>query len=256
MRISSIIVTYNSDRTIQQSFNSLNESLTTKDEIIIIDNNSKDKTISIIKNLSGHYKLIINKKNLGFAQGVNLGLSVSKGKYILLANPDLILNRDCVEGLIKFLKLNQNAAAVGPKLIYPNGVKQPSCRRYPKARAIFASQLPFKFKSIFKKSLDYYYMSDLSLAEPVIVEWIIGACMMIKRDAIETIGLFDKNFFLYREDTDWCYRANQHGWKIFYFPQCEAIHHYNRKSTKGFNRELIMHLKSMFKFYRKYGFRF
>ena len=99
-------------------------------------------------------------------------------------------------------------------------------------------------------------MKDTLFEDRVEVEWLIGACIMIRREAIQDVGLFDERFFLYFEDTDWCYRAQQREWKVFYLPQIKAIHHYKRDSARGINRQLLWHLKSMLMFFYKHGFRF
>ena len=88
---------------------------------------------------------------------------------------------------------------------------------------------------------------------PVEAEWVIGACILIKKEAWDDVGDFDSQFFLYREDTDWCYRAIKKGWKIIYHSDLVAIHHYKRESAKGINRQLAWHIISMIKFYKKHG---
>ena len=97
-------------------------------------------------------------------------------------------------------------------------------------------------------------MNDTHFDGPVEVEWLIGACILIKREAWDDVGPFDESFFLYREDTDWCYRALKRGWKIYCQSNMHAIHHYKRESAKGLNRQFLWHILSLFKFYRKHGF--
>jgi len=256
MKISSILVTYNSADTIEDCLKSLQMAFRDREgEIIIIDNNSSDATKTLLEKLSSRERIIYFPNNRGFAFAVNKGISIAKGEYILLVNPDLIIDWHCINEMLNFLKIHKWIAAVGPRLIYPNGDHQLSCRRYPTIRAVISSQIGFTTKLFGASPLDIYMMKDMIFNSPTEVEWIIGACIMIKRVAIEDIGMFDEKFFLYREDTDWCYRASNCGWKIFYLPHIKAVHDYKRESAKGYNKAFFLHIKSILHFYRKHGFK-
>lgn len=254
MRVTAILVTYNSATTIESCLKSLQMALRDQNgETIILDNNSTDDTRTLLQRLSSTEKILYLPYNIGFATAVNKGFSIAKGQYILLVNPDLIIDWDCIKGMFNFLVMHSEAGAVGPKLVYPNGDYQPSCRRYPTVRAIISSQIRCTTKLMGTMPLSHYLMEDMTLTSPTEVEWIIGACMMIKRDAVKDVGSFDKHFFLYREDTDWCYRARNRGWKIYYLPHLKAVHHYRRESARRFNKAFFWHIKSILRFYRKHG---
>ena len=108
---------------------------------------------------------------------------------------------------------------------------------------------------MWKEKLTHYLMGETELSAPLEVDWLMGACILIKLEVIEDVGGLDDRFFLYREDTDWCLRARQKGWRIFYLPNLETVHKYERQSAKGMNRQFVWHIKSMILFYRKHGFR-
>lgn len=255
--ISAIIVTYNSASTIGNCLVSLQDALAGKNaEIIVVDNASKDISCEIVRNIFFSAKLLQMPKNIGFAAGVNKGISFARAQYFLFVNPDLVINRECVEGMTQFLNQNEKVGAIGPKLVYPTGEVQHSCRRYPTLRAILSHRLGFTQKFIGKGPLNSYLMKDTLFEDGVEVEWLMGACIMIRRVAIQDVGLFDERFFLYCEDADWCYRAQQREWKVFYLPQIKAIHHYKRDSARSINRQLLWHLKSMLILFYKHGFRF
>ena len=257
IKISVIIVTYNSSYIIGDCLSTLINNLPDGDsEIIVVDNASKDRTINIVYNYNKNIILISLKDNIGFAGGVNRGISVSKGSYVLILNPDVIVNRECIDGLMSFLDRNENVSAVGPKLTYQDGQTQPSRRRYPHLRAIMTHRIAFLKRIFGEKILSEFLMEDISDKDPVEVEWLIGGCLMLRRDALDDIGLLDSKFFLYYEDADWCYRAAKKGWKVFYLPQVMAMHLYQRESTQGINRQLLWHIMSLFRFYYKHGFRF
>jgi N-acetylglucosaminyl-diphospho-decaprenol L-rhamnosyltransferase len=257
IRISTIIVTYNSSYIIADCLHSLMNAIPVEgSEIIVVDNASSDKTLEIVKGFKGHVKTISSEENVGFAGGVNRGIFISGGEYILLINPDLMINSKCLEGMMDFLESYEKVGAAGVKLVYPDGRRQPSRRRYPVLRGVLANRIGM-MKNIFgTEILDHYLMEDASNTEPEEVEWLIGACMMFRRKALQEVGLFDEDFFLYFEDADWCYRAQRKGWKVFYLPQFEAIHLYQRESTQGANKQLYWHIKSLARLYKKHGFRF
>lgn len=256
IKLSVIIVTYNSSYIIAKCLNELITAIPVgMSEIIVVDNASGDKTLEILASYKDKIELISLDVNIGFAGGVNVGISGSKGAYVLIINPDVIVNSECIEGLASFLSRNENVAIVGPKLTYQDGRTQPSRRRYPNLRAIMTHRIVFLKRIFGKKILSNFLMEDISDRDPAEVEWLIGGCMMLRRGALDDIGLFDSKFFLYYEDTDWCYRAAQKGWKVFYLPQLMAIHLYQRES-KGINRQLIWHIMSLLRLYYKYGFRF
>jgi GT2 family glycosyltransferase len=252
-----IIVTYNSSYIIADSLNALRNSVPTNNcEIIVVDNASNDTTLEILNSFKDLIKVIPLLNNIGFAGGVNEGLANSDGKYILVINPDLIINRDCVLGMLDFLHRSESVGVVGPKLLFLNGERQPSCRRYPRFRAILSNRLSFA-RSIFgERILVDFLVQDATDSRPVEAEWLIGACMMFRRQALEKVGELDRSFFLYYEDADWCYRARKLGWKVIYLPMLSATHLYQRESKQGMNKQLVWHIMSLMRFYRKHGFRF
>jgi GT2 family glycosyltransferase len=252
-----IIVTYNSAYVITHCLDELIKSVSNQSfEIIVVDNASTDETLGIFEGFMGNLRIIRSKRNLGFAGGVNRGITSSSGEYILLMNPDLTINSQCIGGMMDFLATHEGIGAVGVRLNYPNGERQPSCRRYPTLRAVLANRISL-FRNIFgREILAHYLMEDASISEPEEVEWIIGACMMFRREAFQEVGLFDEDFFLYFEDADWCYRARRTGWKVYYLPQFAAIHLYRRESRQGAHKPLYYHIRSLARLYKKHGFRF
>ena len=256
--ISVVIVTYNSSYIIADCLTELIKAIPRQtSEVIVVDNASTDRTLEMVEGFKGHLKKIITSaENAGFAGGVNQGISESQGGYVLLMNPDLMINSHCVKGMMDFLSGHEKVGAVGVKLNYSNGTRQPSCRRYPILRGVLANRIRLLRKIFGESLLKHYLMEDANNQAPEEVEWIIGACMMFRRKALEEVGLFDEKFFLYFEDADWCYRARKRGWKTVYLPQFEAVHLYQRESRRGANKQLFWHIKSLARFYKKHGFRF
>lgn len=255
--LSVIIVTYNSSYVITDSLNALMSSIQTNiSEIIIVDNASSDCTLDLLSEFKDLVKVISLSSNIGFGGGVNEGIAISRGEYILVINPDLIINRECLQGMLDFIAGHEKVGVVGPKLLCLNGERQSSCRRYPILRAILLNRITFLKSFLGESILVNYLMQDVAYSAPAEVEWIVGACMLFRRDAIKEVGVFDNEFFLYFEDADWCYRAGKLRWKVVYMPMLAATHLYQRKSTQGINKQLGWHIMSLIRFYIKHGFRF
>lgn len=230
--LSIIIVTYNHEYEIDFCFSSLNQFLPPlSSEIIIIDNHSTDTTSSVIEryrsksnqNFSG-FQFVKNSQNLGFTKGVNQGLSLASGKFLLLLNPDTEITNGSLEKLIRFLSNHPEVGIVAPQLVNSDGGIQPSCRRFPKYRFIFFESLGlnrlFKENKIFNgwKMGDFDHKSVREVDQPQ------GACLLMKKNILEKVENLDERFFLFFSDVDLCRRVQQTGLKIFYYPAVKIFH--------------------------------
>jgi O-antigen biosynthesis protein len=234
--VSIIIVNYNVKELLTQCINSIFEaSQNVKTEIIVVDNNSFDGSVDYIKNkFPGHtdIKIIPSDINLGFAKANNVGAKYATGEYILILNPDTILQEDTIEKTLSFYKKTQNAGAVTCKLILPSGKLDLACRRsFPSPsvalyRILGLSRLFPKSKIFGKYNLTY--LDENNTCE---VEAIVGAFMLIKKEIYDKVNGFDEDYFMYGEDIDLCYRINKAGYRIFYYPETSVIH-FKGESTK------------------------
>lgn len=249
MTLSVIIVNYNCKDDLEKCLSSLSS---LPCEIIVVDNNSSDGSVDFIKNNYPQITLVQNKENFGFAKGVNCGIKKSSGDYILILNPDTEI-RDNIFELLDFMKSNNKIAAVGPKLLNSDGTYQRSFYDFPTllwAFFHFIRIIEIISKSKILKNIFHKYFLPPVL--PLEVDWITGACICISRKAIEDVGLFDENFFLYFEEIDWCKRARQRGWKICYFPYVEVLHHIAKASCKVEDLSYISRYESMFYYFKKH----
>ncbi len=252
--ISAVVVTYNSETKIEKTLLSLKEALAGfTSEIIVVDNASSDKSLELVEKTNVADRIVRSRINAGFAAGVNRGLSVARGSYMLLVNPDLLITEECVSGMLCFLRANASVGAVGPKLLYPNGEIQPSRRRYPTLRGLLSSKIPLVTKIIGPSHLKDYWMLDTKFDTPTDVDWIIAACIMITATCLHHVGEFDDEFFLYLEDTDWCIRAGKKKYRICYLPNVSAIHYYRKESSTISSKAFLYHLASSLRFVRKHG---
>lgn len=221
--------------------------------IVVIDNNSQDDGMERVKAAYPEVVVIENGTNNGYAIAVNQAVRLFESDYILLLNPDIEVKSGAIEALVNFMDATPDAGISGGKLFYPDGTLQYSCRTFFTLPVILYRRT-FLGK-LFPESpvLTRHLMADWDHNSVRDVDWVLGACMMIRRSALKDVGLMDERFFLYFEDVDWCYRMKKGGWRVCYIPQAEMIHHHRRESAKGMNRTLFFHIMSMFHFYDKWG---
>lgn len=236
LRPSVVIVTHNSAQDIDACLSAwVSNDIGLSAEILVVDNASGDNTCEIVARHSG-VQLIQNVTNKGFAAAVNHGIASSSGDYVLVLNPDVVVTPEAVVALMETLELREEYAAVGCRMVFPNGRPQLSARRFPTVttflqRALFTNNLVGKLYHSQRLDKRWSMIPD-DASQVGVVDWILGGCMMIRRSAYLAIGPLDEKYFLYYEDTDWCYRAHLQGWKIGYLPNPSMIHDYKRSSSK------------------------
>ncbi len=254
MDISIIIVNYNVREFLNNALGSLYKAVQKfQSEIFVVDNASDDGSVELIQKNFPLVKLIANSNNAGFAKANNQALKQSSGKYILLINPDTIIQEDSINKLISFLEKNTHVGMAGCKILNPDGSLQLPCRRsFPAPWVAFTKT--FGLSTLFPKSKLFarYNLTYLDENETYEVDAISGSFMMIRREVYEKIGGLDESFFMYGEDLDWCFRVSRAGWKVYYVPITSIIH-YKGESTKRSNiDELRVFYNAMRLFVRKY----
>ena len=252
--ISVITVSYNSKDLLIKSLESLTKTKeNNKIEIIVIDNGSRDGSAEEVKKLFPRVILKENRANLGFAKAVNIGIKAARGRLVLLLNPDTVVLNNAVEKMAEYLRSHKDIGIVGPKLLNPDGTVQLSCRSFPSwINAVYNRySLMTRLFPKNKYSARYLY-SDWKHDEPRQVDWLSGACLMLKREMLDEIGLFDEGFFMYCEDVDICYRAQKKGWKSVYYPFAEIVHYIGSVKKRISIKLIIFHHKSMYRFYKKH----
>jgi len=256
--LSIIIVNYETKNLLEQCLNSIySENYHFSYEVSVVDNDSKDSSIEMVKKKFPQVKLIENRNNLGFAAANNQALRRSNARYLLLINPDTVVLPDSLNVMMEFMDEHPEAGIAGCKLLNPDYSLQYSCRKFSNFATFFLRGI--HLDSIFPNNtiLRKYMMFDWDHNEVREVDWVLGSCMMVRRKAIEQVGMLDENFILYFEDQDWCYRMWKHDWKVYYVPQAQMIHYYQRRSAKQFlNVSTWTHIKSMLYFFKKHYLQF
>ena len=254
MKLSVIIVNYNVKFFLEQClFSVLNALHNIKGEIIVVDNCSVDGSEAMIRNKFPQVKLIVNHQNIGFARANNQALKIATGEYILLLNPDTVVEESTFARCIAFMDEHRDAGALGPKMIDGKGNFLPESKRglpTPKVAfyKIFGLTKLFPHSSTFAK----YYLGNTSIDETQEVEILTGAFMFLRRTVIEKIGYLDESFFMFGEDIDYSHRIVLSGSKNYYFPAVSIIHYKGESTKKGSLNYVRIFYEAMRLFVNKY----
>ncbi len=253
--VSVVIVTHNSRSVLGLCLDSLKkQSMFDRTEVIVVDNASSDGTSQLVQDCYPWVDLSAGTRNAGFSVAVNLGIQRARGRYLLILNPDTVIREHSIRTLYQFMEKTPDAGIVAPKLVFYDGNLQYSCRRFYNWRVLLLRRTPlgriFRNSSVISKHL----MLDFNHETTAKVDWVLGACMLVRREAVESVGMMDERFFLYFEDVDWCYRMKQKRWDVYYHPEAVVVHDHARESAKSvLNRPFVAHLASLIRYYEKWN---
>lgn len=215
--LSVIVVSWNTCDLLRDCLEAVCRQLRTGDEVIVVDNHSNDGSPDMVRALFPAIQLIANPANVGFARANNQGIQSSRGDYILLLNSDTIAPDGALHSLVNFMKQHTDAGACGPRLTRPDGAAQPyAFGNDPTLTYLLQRTIS---RVLFRRAL-HNWATDVVQQ----VDWVSGACLMVRRAVIQHAGLLDENIFMYFEDNEWCLRIRNAGWKIFYNPQVSILH--------------------------------
>jgi GT2 family glycosyltransferase len=232
-------------------------------EIIVVDNGSTDGTRDVLQSCGERIHTLYLDKNHGVAYARNAGMRTANGEYIWILDVDTVVNRDAVDGMIRYLDARPGCGLCACRLQSAAGETQDSCRRLPrpmyKIRNVLSeitgrhTALKHLHEKIRKRNETQFYRRELSGSEPFEAEYVIGACQMFRRTLLDETGYLDDRIFYGPEDADFCLRISRKGYTVVCLPGCSVIHHYNRMSgRKLFSRMSYLHLKGLAYFYFKH----
>jgi GT2 family glycosyltransferase/lipopolysaccharide/colanic/teichoic acid biosynthesis glycosyltransferase len=258
MDLSIIVITYNSRVPVEACLASLEaHAPSCASETIVIDNASEDGTSRTVAARFPRVRLVANEENLGYSRAVNQGIRLSSGRAILIINPDIVVRDGSIDRLMEFLGSHPDAGIVGSKLVFPDGTLQHSCRSFYTFGALVLRRTVLGKLFPRARALREHLLLDYDHEAPRAVDWIIGACMLVRREALAKVGAMDERFFLYFEDIDWCFRMKQHGWSVYYVPASIMVHTYERSSARSFlKKPFLFHLLSLMRYYEKWNWFF
>jgi GT2 family glycosyltransferase len=251
--LSAIVVTHNHADFLARCLDSLvPEVIRLGGEVIVVDNCSNDASAAIASRYQQIY-LHVNQEKRGFAANSNAGMALAEGRYLLLLNPDTEVLPDALENLIRFMDDHPDVGLCGARLLFPNGQTQPSPRRFPTLGSFIARRTPLRKFMQNSRFNQRHLMLDTDHSQPQEVDWLLGACLFVRREALENTGPLDEGYFLYIEDIDWARRMHQAGWKVYYVPTAQIIHHHLAVSDKHFfSQRTWIHTLSMLRYIRKF----
>jgi GT2 family glycosyltransferase len=222
-------------------------------ELFVVANLEGDGTTDVVRGAFPHAVLLENDAPRGFSANNNAVLRVGRGRYFLLLNPDTEVRPGAVEALVGAMERDPGIGLCGPQLRYPDGRIQPSCRRFPSLASVIARRSPLRVLFRDSPANRRHLMADFDHARGAVVDWMLGACLLVRRAMLEDVGLLDEGYFLYVEDIDWAYRARAAGWSAWYEPGAQVVHHHLARSDRALlSRYSWWHLRSMWRFYRKH----
>ena len=232
-KISVIIVNYNVEFFLEQCLNSVQKALNNiNGQVFVVDNNSIDGSVDMVERKFPHYNLIANKDNKGFSKANNQAILLSDAEYILLLNPDTVVEEDTFSKVIDFMDNHPEAGGLGVRMLDGKGKFLPESKRgLPTPKVAFYKI--FGLSKIFPKSKKFgqYHAGHLSEFETNEIDILSGAFMLMRSEALDKVGLLDEAFFMYGEDIDLSYRIQKGGYKNYYYPETRIIH-YKGESTK------------------------
>ncbi len=254
MRLSIIIVNYNVKFFLEQCLHSVQKAISNIDaEVYVVDNNSVDKSVSMVADKFPWVKLLANTKNTGFAVANNQAIKLSSGDYVLLLNPDTVVEEDTFEKCIAFMDRTPNAGGLGVKMVDGKGQFLPESKRGLPTPSVAFYKI-FGLSQLFPNSKRFgaYHQGHLSNDETNPVDVLAGAFMLMRKKALDDVGLLDEAFFMYGEDIDLSYRLTKGGYTNYYYPEARIIHYKGESTKKGSLNYVFIFYKAMVIFAKKH----
>jgi len=217
-RVAAVVVTYDALPWIESCLDSI-----AGVETVVVDNGSSDGTLAFVRERYPHIR-VVEAENRGLGAGWNIGIRETTAPYVLLLNADAWMTEGSLERLVDFAEARPRAAVVGPRLLNTDGTLQRSVRGYPTLWRLATEYLFLRKLAPRSSALNAFYAGGFGHDEVRSVEVVMGACMLLRRETVDQVGECDEDYFLFSEETDWCYRFRKAGWEVVFFPGAECIH--------------------------------
>jgi GT2 family glycosyltransferase len=253
-RVAVVIVNY-------QSYEELHACLASLDgacgamSVVVVDHDSNRDAADTVSRTFPDVRVERKNGNHGFAAGINDGVRRTASPFLLLLNPDCVIEKNACCELADWMEAHPEVGAAGPRIRNADGTVQPSARRFPDITTAIAGRSSWLTRVLPGNPMSRRNLParDASVSSAVEVDWVSGACMLVRRDAFEAIGGMDEGFFLYWEDADFCRRLKRAGWRTMYLPSAGATHMGGRSSRHAADASLEAFHRSAFRLYRKHG---
>jgi N-acetylglucosaminyl-diphospho-decaprenol L-rhamnosyltransferase len=245
VKVSAVVVSHGHARDLETLLPALRLQV---DEVVVVAN-----VASSAGGLPEDVRLLENDRPLGFAANANRGIAQTGAEYVLVANPDALPEPGAIAKLVEFADAHARCGIAGPRMLFPDGMWQPSRRRFPTVAGTLVRRTPLRL--VLKPSTRQraHYMLDERPTEPVQADWMLGAFLLLRRSMLDELGGFDPGYRLYGEDIDLCYRAAKAGWERWYVPDAVVRHGYARTTDRRFlTRRTLWHWRGILRFVRKH----
>lgn len=248
-RVAHVVVNYNTREDLRRCLQTMEERLG-RLSTVVVDNGSTDGSQAMVREEFPWVRLVENPGNPGYASACNAGIKATDRPYVFVLNSDVEFVEGGLDVLLDYLGDHPRVAVLGPRVLNTDGTRQMSCRRFPSmlenlVHGFLGEVWP---ENPFTRS---YQMKDLEEREPREVDWVSGAAMLLRREAVERVGGFDEAYFMYVEDVDLCWRLREAGYEVVYHPGYSLVHHIGRTSSQQSTRMLFEHHRSMYIFFRR-----
>lgn len=255
-KLSIIVVSYNTREYLKECLDSIYRTKSVSAsviecEIIVVDNASEDGSAQMVKKNFPAVDLIVNEQNLGFAAANNQGIKRAKGRYILLLNPDTVVLDDALEKMTDFMDAHPELGISSCQLLNEDKSVQPTGGYFPDLLRVFAWMFFLDDLPLISGFFPSYHPHPSFYQRERQLDWVTGAFLFIRKKVVKRIGLLDEDFFMYVEEVDYCFRAKQAGFKVFFWPQVEVIH-LGRKSLKSAAGAFVKEYQGLKLFYQKH----
>lgn len=253
-KISIVVVNYNVEFFLEQCLNSVKKALrNVSGEVFVVDNFSIDGSVEMVRQKFPEFHLIDNKINSGFSKANNQAMKIAKGEYVLLLNPDTVVEEDCFEKVINFMDQHPDCGGLGVKMVDGKGRFLPESKRGLPTPTVAFWKIS-GLASLFPKSKIFgqYHLGYLDADKTHEIEILSGAFMLMRKTALDKVGLLDEAFFMYGEDIDLSYRITQGGYKNYYFPETSIIHYKGESTKKSSVNYVLVFYKAMVIFAKKH----
>ena len=249
MKLSIVIVSWNTKDLLEACLRSVyTYPLEQPFEVWVVDNQSKDDTVAMVRSQFPQVELIASEENLGFAGGNNRAIPHCQGEYILLLNPDTELKPGALNALVAFMDAHPEAGAAGSRLLNADGTLQPSCHPRPTLSREFWRM--FYLDAVVPYGS--YDMSKWQLDQPREVDVLMGASLLLRKSVLDKVGLLDEGYFMYSEEVDLCFRLQKAGWRLFWVPQSQVVHYWGQSAKQVLAEMFLQLYRGKLRFFRKH----
>ena len=254
MKVSVVILTWNSASSIEACLASLPAGLTVGHEVIVVDNGSQDRTLAVLRASFPAVQIMENPHNRGVAPARNQGIRRARGDYVLILDDDTIVHPAALDQLVHLLDARPEVGLCGPKLVDAEGRLCLSCRLFPTLPDKLGRRFPSVLTRKAARQIELAELADWAHDTLRAVDYVIGACQLIRRRALDEVGLLDERIFYGPEDIDLCVRMHQAGWQVVYQPAAVVTHAEQRIARSAFSRLGWKHLCGLAYYFWKHRY--